>query len=280
MEGSLFTMLGALLITFREGLEAALIIGILLAYLARTDNRRAFTHVWLGTGLAVTASLIAGVVIYFSFGKLEGRAEEIFEGFAMVLAAGILTWMIFWMRKQAINMKGELQTQLQSVLSGGSSFGLVVLAFIAVAREGIETVLFLFAATRIAESQVLFISGGLLGLALAIAMGYSLYRDTSRLNLSAFFNITGILLILFAAGLLAHGIHEFQEAGIIPTVVEHMWDMNQMLPEDSIFGRFLTAIFGYNANPSMIEVITYVSYLVIAFTAYFSRNTKKNVRNG
>ena len=142
-------MLGSLLITLREGLEAALIIGIILAYLAKTANRQGFKPVWLGTSLAVLVSLIAGAIIYLVAGEFSGRAEEIFEGSAMLLAVGVLTWMVFWMRKQAVNIKGELQAQIQSALTRGSSFGLATIAFIAVVREGIETVLFLFAANLI-----------------------------------------------------------------------------------------------------------------------------------
>ena len=268
-------MVSALLITLREGLEAALIIGIILAYLSRTGNRQGFKHVWLGTLLAVVTSLIAGAAIYFSAGKLKGQAEEVFEGLAMLTAAGVLTWMIFWMRRQAVNIKGHLHAQIQSTLSSGSSLGLVMLAFVAVAREGIETVLFLFAATRVAESTILSVSGGLLGLALAVAIGYGIYKGTSRLNLRAFFNVTSLLLILFAAGLLAHGIHEFHEAEIIPPIVEHVWDVNHILPEKSAFGRFLTAIFGYNANPSLVEVVAYFSYLGFALVGYFRPTTVK-----
>jgi len=133
-------MLSALLITFREGLEAALIIGIILAYLISTGNREKSKHVWVGTALAVFVSLIVGAVIYFSTGQLEGRSEEIFEGIATLTAAGVLTWMIFWMRKQAVNIKKHLHAQIQSALGRGSTFGLLGLAFVAVVREGIETV--------------------------------------------------------------------------------------------------------------------------------------------
>lgn len=262
-------MLGALLITLREGLEAALIIGIILAYLARTSNRQGFKPVWVGTSLAILASLVAGVVIYLTAGELSGRAEEVFEGLAMFLATGVLTWMIFWMRKQAVNIKANLQAQIQSVLTSGSSLGLVLLAFVAVVREGIETVLFLFAATKVAESAVAFISGGVLGLVIAVIIGYGLYKGTARLNLRAFFNVTGLLLIIFAAGLLVHGIHEFHEAGVIPPIVEHVWDINNVLPEKSTFGRFLTAIVGYNANPSLVEVIAYLVYLVLVLVNFF-----------
>ncbi len=262
-------MLSALLITLREGLEAALIIGIILAYLSTTNNRQGFKPVWIGTFLAIVVSLIAGAVIYFSAGRLEGRSEEIFEAIAMWTAAGVLTWMIFWMRKQAINIRGHLHAQLQAALGSGSTLGLLGLAFVAVVREGIETVLFLFAATRVAESAVLLAVGGILGLGIAVAIGYSIYRGTSKLNLRTFFNLTGLLLILFAAGLLAHGIHEFHEAGIIPPVIEHVWDIDNILPEQSVFGRFLTAVFGYNANPSLVEVLAYVGYLGFTLVSYF-----------
>jgi high-affinity iron transporter len=262
-------MLSALLITFREGLEAALIIGIILAYINSTGNSGRSKAVWIGRALAVTVSLIAGAVIYFSAGQLEGRAEEIFEGIATLTAAGVLTWMIFWMRKQAVNVKKHLHAQIQSALGSGSTFGLLGLAFIAVVREGIETVLFLFAAVRVSESALLSAVGSILGLAIAIGVGYAIYKGTSKLNLSTFFNVTGVVLIIFAAGLLAYGIHELQEARIIPVVIEHVWDINHILPEASVIGRFFTAIFGYNANPSLLEVTAYSIFLGFVLVSYF-----------
>ena len=268
-------MLSALLITFREGLEAALIIGIILAYLVSTGNRDRFKPVWIGTALAVVVSLVAGAAIYFSAGQLEGRGEAIFEGIATLTAAGVLTWMIFWMRKQAINIKRHLHAQIQSALGSGSTLGLLGIAFVAVVREGIETVLFLFAAVRVSESAVSSAVGGILGLAIAVAVGYSIYKGTSKLNLSTFFKVTGLLLILFAAGLLAHGIHELQEAGIIPVVIEHVWDINYVLHESSVIGRFLAAIFGYNANPSLLEVIAYFIFLVFTLVSYFYPSMRK-----
>jgi high-affinity iron transporter len=272
-------MLSALLITFREGLEAALIIGIILAYLVSTGNRDRSKAVWIGTGLAVVVSLVVGVVIYFSAGQLEGRSEEIFEGIATLTAAGVLTWMIFWMRKQAVNIKKHLHAQIQSALGSGSTFGILGLAFVAVVREGIETVLFLFAAVRVSESAFLSAVGGVLGLAIAVGVGYSIYKGTSKLNLSTFFKVTGLLLILFAAGLLAYGIHELQEAGIIPIVIEHVWDINNILPEASVIGQFLAAVFGYNANPSLIEVIAYCLFLGFTLVSYFYPSIRRRSIN-
>ncbi len=268
-------MLSSFLITLREGLEAALIIGIILAYLARTDNRQGFKPVWIGTSLAVLTSLVVGAIFWRLSVEFSGRAEEIFEGIAMFTAVGVLTWMIFWMRKQSIDIKAHLHAQLKSVLTSGSSLALVFLAFAVVVREGIETVLFLFAATRVAESPVSFTIGGFLGLAIAMAIGYSIYKGSSRLNLRTFFNATSLVLIAFAAGLLAHGIHEFIEAGIVPPLVEHIWDINHILPEGETFGLFLKAIFGYNGNPALLEVIAYFIYLVFALTFYFRPTTKK-----
>ncbi len=268
-------MLGTLLITLREGLEAALVVGIILAYLARTGHRRQFGQAWLGTGLGILVSLIVGVAIYLTAGELTGRPEQLFEGATTLLAAGVLTWMIFWMRQQASDIKGHLQAQIQSALGSGSSLGLVVLTFVAVVREGIELVLFLFAATRVAASPLLSAVGGLIGLALAVAIGYSFYKGTSRLDLRTFFNVTSALLILFAAGLLTHSIGEFQEAGIIPPVVEHLWDTSAFISEPSIPGQFLTALFGYNASPSLVEVIAYFAYLVLTFATYFRPAARK-----
>jgi len=262
-------MLSALLITLREGLEAALLVGIVLAYLARTDQRQLFKSVWLGAGLAILASLVAGAAIYFTVGEFQGAAEQIFEGVALFTAVGILTWMIFWMRRQSVSIKSHLHAQIQSILAAGSALGLVGLTFIAVVREGIETVLFLFAAITIAESPVSFAVGGLLGLAIAVIIGYSIYKGTSRLNLGVFFNVTGLLLILFAAGLLAHGIGEFHEAGLIPSVVDHVWNTSNVLPDNSTLGRFVAAIFGYNASPSLVEVTAYFAYLGLVLASYF-----------
>ena len=262
-------MIGSFLITLREGMEAALIIGIILAYLAKTGNRQGFKPIWIGTALGAVASLVAGAIIYFTAGELEGAAEQIFEGTAMFFAVAVLTWMIFWMRRQSANIKANLQAQVQSALSSGSSLALVFMAFLAVVREGIETVLFLFAATKTAESPLAFTLGGLLGLFAAVGIGYAIYKGTSRFNLRSFFNFTSIILILFAAGLLAHGVHEFNEVGFIPPLIENVWDINNLIPEKETFGRFLTALLGYNANPSLTEIIAYIVFVIVTIYSYF-----------
>jgi len=212
-------MWSALTITAREGLEAALIIGIILAYLGMTGNRQGFKSIWIGTGLAVVFSLTAGLAIYVIAGEFKGRSEQIFEGIAMLTAAGVLTWMIFWMRKQSVHISSHLQNQVSAVLNKKSSWGLILLAFAAVAREGIETVLFLFADTRDTESPAMAVMGGVIGLTLAAGLGYAFYRGSSKINIRAFFWVTGLLLILFAGNMLSQGLHELQEAGFGPSML-------------------------------------------------------------
>ena len=267
-------MLTSLLITLREGLEAALIVGIILAYLAKTRRADSSRYVWLGAGLAVIASLAAGTAIYVTAGDLSGRAEQVFEGSAMLLAAGVLTWMIFWMRREAANVRTGLQSQIDSRLARGSWLGIATLAFVAVAREGIETVLFLFAASRTAESPFWATLGGVIGLVAAIGIGYVLYRGTARLNLRTFFGVTSVILIVFAAGMLSHAVHEFVEAGLVPGIVEPVWDTGTVLSDKSGAGRFLASLFGYSNDPSFSEVVAWSLYLIGAFTGYFWPHSK------
>ena len=240
-------MLAALLITFREGLEAALIVGIVLGYLKRTGHMDRQGGVWWGVAAAVGA-------------RFEGRAEQIFEGATMLLAAGVLTWMVFWMQAQGRRIKGELEEGVQKAVAAEQGWALFSLAFIAVVREGIETVLFLSAAA-FSSSPAQTLVGGLIGLAAAVAVGWALFAASGRLNMRRFFQVTSVLLIVFAAGLAAHGVHEFQEAGLLPIFVEHVWDINHILDENGTLGSILKSLFGYNGNPSLMEVVSYVGYL-------------------
>ena len=254
-------MAAAALIALREGLEAALIVGIVLGYLRKIGYLEGRRPVWAGVFAAVLASLGLAFIIQLVGVELEGRAEEIFEGATMFLAVGVLTWMIFWMRYQARLIKTSLEQDVQKAVETGTKWGLVLVAFTAVFREGVETALFLSAAAFAADSQGTLI-GAALGLAAAVLIGYLIYATTVRLNIRLFFNITSVLLLLFAAGLLAHGINEFQEAGLIPSLNEHVWDTNHVLDENSSLGQMLKAVFGYNGNPSLEEVVGYVGYWV------------------
>ena len=262
-------MAQAFLIALREGLEMALVVVIVMAYLRRTGYARLYVRVWQGVALAAGISLLGGAIL-FSLGKgLEGRAEEIFEGSAMLLAVLVLTWMVIWMKGQARHIRGHLEAQIDQALTGGSYFALVSIPFLAVGREGLETALLLFGASKTA-SHLETAVGVILGLAVAVALGWFIYRGSHVINLRSFFNTTGILLIVFAAGLLAHGIHEFQEAGLLPIFVEHVWNINDIVDENGGVGGFLKGIFGYNGNPSLVEIVAYPAYLVLALF-YFLR---------
>ena len=256
-------MLPAFLLALREGLEAALIVGIVLGVLRKLGHNRQQVSVWQGAVAAIAVSLVAALLLYAVGLKMEGSAEQIFEGVTMLLAAAILTWMIFWMQTQGRRINRELETGVRQAVSGmGGNKGhwaLFSVAFIAVLREGIETALFLTATTFTAGGQATLL-GALLGLSAAAALGYILFTTTRQLNVKRFFQVTSVLLILFAAGLVAHSIHEFNEVGWIPAVVEHLWDTNGLLDENSGLGLIIKALFGYNGNPSLTEVLGYVVY--------------------
>jgi high-affinity iron transporter len=261
-------MLGAFLITLREGLEMSLIVGILLAYLARTGHRREFAAVWAGVAGAVAISVLAGGVIFGTAGQLEGRSEQLFEGVAMFTAVGVLTYMIFWMRRQAVTIRSELQAKVSEALRVGSRAALVVLTLVAVGREGVETALFLFATVR-ASSSVAASLGAFLGLGAAVLLGWSLYKGTYKLDLRAFFTVTSGLLLLVGAGLFVRGTGELQEAGILPPVIPHVWDTNALVNQASPAGTLLEAIFGYTSTPSLLQVVFYLTYLVVFGWYYF-----------
>jgi high-affinity iron transporter len=257
-------MLASFLLSLREGLEAALIIGIVLGALRQMRRMEMASSIWYGAFGAILVSLVGGVILT-AFGlSLEGAAEQTFEGVTMLLAAGVLTWMIFWMNRQARNIKGELEGGVHKAAFEGGKRGLFALAFLAVVREGIELALFLTAATFASDAQSTLL-GALLGLGLAVLLGWGLFASTLRLNLRRFFQVTGFLLILFAAGLVAHGVHEFNEAGLIPAVIEHVWDVNPILDENATIGSMLKALFGYNGNPSLTEALSYFAYFAAIF---------------
>ncbi len=257
-------MLPSYLLSLREGLEAALIVSILLGALRQIRRNELKPVVWLGVFSAVGVSLIAAVLLSSLGLSLEGTAERIFEGLTMILAAVLLTWMIFWMSRVGRTLKSDLEADVQRAANISSKRALFLVAFVAVLREGIELALFL-TATVFASDAAQTVFGAFLGLGTAILLGWSLFATTVRLDLHRFFQVTGWLLILFAAGLVAHGVHEFNEVGWIPAVIEHIWDVNHILNEKSLIGQFLTALFGYNGNPSLTEVFAYLLYLIGVF---------------
>lgn len=257
-------MLVGFLLGIREGLEAALITGAVMGALDKTGQRRLRSYVWSGLSAAVLISVFAGWGLYWLGVSLEGNAEKIFEGVTMILAAGILTWMIFWMQKQAGNLQDGLVRDIGQAADLNNGWGIFSLVFFSVFREGLELALFLTAAGLHAGSQLSLI-GGLVGVAAAAAIGWAIFKSLIQLQLSAFFRVTGVLFILIAAGLLAYGIHEFNELGWIPGIVSPVWNINPILPEQSVIGSLLKSILGYNGNPTLTEVSVYILYLLSMF---------------
>jgi high-affinity iron transporter len=260
-----------LLTGLREGVEAALIVSIVITYLARTGRRDQVARVWLGTGLAAILSLIVGIVIYNTVGAFEEPYEQIFEGTTLLVAAGVVTWMLFWMRRQARSVKGELQAAVDRAIASGASWGLAILAFTAVIREGLETSIFLVGQATSDRSEAIWILvGATVGLAFAVLIGYGFYRGSHRLNLGSFFRWTGIALVFIAAGLLSHGIGEFIEIGALGSGpwTATAFDISSVLSQDEGIGAFLRAIFGYSANPAVLTFVVHVGYLVTVLALY------------
>lgn len=277
-------MLPSYLLSLREGLEAALIIGIVLGALRKIRRTDLIPSLWYGTISATVVSFLAAILLTFLGLSLEGNAEKIYEGITMLIAAGILTWMIFWMGKQARNMKTELEDGVNKAAASTGKASIFWLAFIAVVREGIELAIFLTAAFFVGNNENLGINtiqslaGVVLGLGTAILLGWSLLATAVRLDLRRFFQVTGFLLILFAAGLVAHGIHEFNEINWIPSIVEHVWDVNAFINEDSVFGQLLKTLFGYNGNPSLTEMIGYFVYIVVVAVLFNYSTIKRDTK--
>ncbi len=263
-------MLAGFLLALREGVEAALIVGIVLGMLRKMNRTDRAPWVWLGVGTASVISVIAALVLNLLGARFEGAGEQIFEGLTMLFAAGVLTWMIFWMQKQGRQTQLGLEADVKSALSRGTRWGLFFVSFLAVLREGIELALFLTAVNFSepaagVEAPILGWLGGLLGLIAAVIIGWLMFDTAIKLNLRRFFQLTSIVLIVFAAGLAGHAIHEFNELGWIPSVVEHVYDVNALVPETSLVGQFLKALLGYNANPSLTEMIGYLGYFAAVF---------------
>ena len=262
----------AFLITLREGIEAALIVSILLAYLRQLGRTDRSKLVWWGTAAAVVVSLVVGGVVFAVAGEFEGKAEEIFEGLVSLSAVGVLTWMIFWMRRQGARIKSDLQERVDAALLGGG-FALASLAFVVVLREGVETALFLFATARAtvwgAGGAVGQAAGSVLGLGTAFILGYLLYRGAIRLNLRTFFKVTGALILVVAAGLFAYSPHELQGAGWLPVFTGTAYDASALLPDAHGIGSLLRAIVGYNDDPTWLEVLAWAGYLLVTGALFF-----------
>ena len=247
----------SLLITLREGLEISLVVAIIAAYLVKTDRADYLNAMWVGVGAAVALSIATGIVFNAVIGEFEGKWEQAIEGILAFLAVGVLTWMIFWMRRNARNMSGELHSKIDAALAN-SPMSLSIIAFIAVAREGFETVLFLLGAETSSSSGTEVIIGGVIGLVVATVIGFGFYAGSARVDIRRFFHITGMLLILFAAGLFAKGLHEFRALFEIETslIESRVWEITSgPLAKGSTLHDFLKGLFGWSPNPERIRVL-------------------------
>ncbi len=259
-------MFSNFLIGLREGLEAALVVGILVAYLVKIDRREALVPIWFGVGAAIAISLGFGAVLTFTSQSLSFKAQELFGGVMSIIAVGFVTWMVFWMRRAAKSMKAELHGRVDAALAMGTG-ALVVTAFIAVAREGLETALFLWTNAEATDSSSQPLIGAILGLAVAVVLGYLIYRRAIAIDLSRFFTWTGLGLIVVAAGVLAYGIHDLYEAGIITFGTSNAWDITSWYSASSWYGTLFKGVFNFSPNPTVLEVIVWWLYLVP--TVYF-----------
>lgn len=257
-------VLASFVIALREGIEAALIIGVILAYLKKIQQTRYNKHVYFGLGLAISISIVVAFGFEMLAGGFTGANEEVFEGLTSLIAVIVLTYMIFWMDRNSRRLKGELQEKIDLAITQRQLYGLVSLAFFAVFREGLETVLFLAGIRFTTESSQETLIGGTLGLFIAAILGYLIIRGSVELNLRKFFRITGIVLLIFAAGLFAFGVHELIEAGWLPPGLggKRVYDISHLLSDKSIVGSLLRALVGYNDNPFFWEAIAYVMFWI------------------
>ena len=254
-------MLANYLIGLREGLEASLVIGILVAYIARTGRRDLLGAVWTGVGVAVGISLAVGAALTLGPRGLSFTAQETIGGVLSIAAVGLITWMIFWMGKTARFLKRHLEDGLEKAIAMGKG-AIIAMALVAVGREGLETALFLWAGIEAAGSSTAPITGAVLGLATAVALGYLIYRGAVRINLRVFFQWTGVFLIVVAAGVLAYGIHDLQEAAVLPGLNNLAFDVSDTITPGSVAATLLKGIFNFSPASTVLEVIAWVSYLV------------------
>ena len=262
------------LITLREGLEVSLVLAILISYLVKTGRADETGAVWKGTGLAALLCVVMGIIIYAAVGGLHGTAEQLVEGFIAVAAAIVLTWMIFWMRTNARTLGSELR---QKVDAATTVSALAAIAFVATVREGLETVLFLLSAETGSSSGAEVVVGGLAGLVVSAILGWLIYKGGNRMNLRRFFQVTGVLLILFAAGLVGKAFHEFREALDLHSggLIDPAWTVESGLWAKGTFYDFMKGFFGWHKETEWIRLIAYFAYLVPVMWLFLKKPSTK-----
>ncbi|MEU1228021.1 iron uptake transporter permease EfeU [Streptomyces sp. NPDC005828] len=254
-------MFGNYLIGLREGLEASLVVCILIAYLVKTGNQRRLPPVWTGVGIAVVLSLAFGALLQFGSSTLTFQAKEALGGGLSILSVGLVTWMVFWMRRTARHLRTELQGKLDAALAVGTG-ALVVTSFLAVGREGLETSLFIWTAVQATGDGIRPLVGALLGLATSVVLGWLFYRGALKINLAKFFRWTGVMLVVVAAGVLAYGVHDLQEADFLPGLHNLAFDISATIPPDSWYGTLLKGVFNFQPDPTVLQLVVWAVYVV------------------
>ena len=269
-------MLANFLIGLREGLEAGLIVGILVAYLNKLGRRDILPRLWVGIAAAIILSLGVGAILTWGPYGLSFQAQEILGGGLSILAVGLVTWMIFWMGKHARALKGELQGKLDAAIAE-TGLGIVVIGFVSVGREGVETALFIWASVKssaaASDNAVESTIGAFLGIAVAVAIAYLIYRGFVRINLSRFFLWTGLFLVLVAAGVLSYGVGDLQEAGLIPGYGQAAFSIAHVIQPTTWYGTVLGGLFNFTPEPTWAQFIAWAAYLAVVTPLFLRQVT-------
>lgn len=272
-------MFANFLIGLREGLEAALVVSILIAYLVKSDRRRLLPQIWLGVAIAIAISLGFGAALTFGPKGLTFEAQELIGGLLSIVAVGFVTWMIFWMAKTARTLSGELRGQLDRA-ADARPFSLAFVALLAVGREGLETALFIWAATQAAArdtgATARPLLGAFLGIVMAVLLGYLMYRGAIKINLSRFFSWTGAFLIVVAAGVLAYGVHDLQEARFLPGLNNLAFDVSHIIPPTSWYGTLLKGVLNFSPATTVFEAAAWLLYFVPTMAVFLRRMRRRD----
>ncbi|KIF70146.1 iron transporter [Streptomyces sp. AcH 505] len=276
-------MFGNYLIGLREGLEASLVVCILVAYLVKTGRRDALRPIWIGVAVAIVIALGFGFGLEYGSQEMTFEAQEALGGSLSIVAVGLVTWMVFWMRRTARHLKSELHGKLDTALQMGTG-ALVATAFLAVGREGLETALFVWASVRASQDGTHGpLLGVVLGIATAVVLGYLFYRGAIRINLAKFFTWTGGMLVIVAAGVVAYGVHDLQEADILGGLTHTAFDISDTIPPDSWYGTLLKGVFNFQPDPTVVQAVVWLVYLIPTLALFlapvgFGRSARGGVK--
>jgi high-affinity iron transporter len=268
-------LLSSLLIGLREGLEAALVVSILVAFLVKTERKSALRWVWPGVVVAVLLSIAVGAVLTFTTAQLSFEQQEALGGSLSILAVVFVTAMIFWMRKASRSIAAELRGKMDEALAVGP-LAVLLLSFLAVGREGLETAVFFYATVQSAQGGTTEpLIGFAIGIVVAVLLAYLLYRGAVRFDLGKFFMITGVLLVFVAAGVLGYGLHDLQEAAFLPGLHNLAFDASNAIPETSWYGALLKGIFNYSQQTTVLQAVAWLAYVLIVLPLFLRRTTPK-----